>query len=152
MLEEKLTKKDIICFGLLISILIVSIFSYLYEMDYRDKNTVDYDFRYYCSDSYFFKENNISVYFYSHDKADDYLEFYFFRDGNYTISIFYDIEGDFNRNYFLKENINVTGLGTDVYEFKITKTDLFNPSILIESEHWCEWTEFETHCIGVELN
>ena len=149
--------------GVLFAIVCFSVFSGLagYFIGVGNDNGYiekDYDFRYYSSDYHFFDDLNVSVRFYSNDKADDSLTFLFFEDGNYTLSIFYDVEGNFNREFYIKEFVNVSGIGNvypyinKAFEYKLKRVDLFNPSIFIESDYTCRWIDFDTRCIGVDIN
>lgn len=141
---------------LTVSIFIIGAFTGWLFFGFEPSISDRYDFRYYGRDFYYSDDMNMSVRFYSHDKADDTLTFLFFKDGNYTISLFYDVEGDFTTRYLIEENVTVSGLVDAypyidrAYEYVIKRTDLFNPRILIDVNYRSEFIEFQTNLFGVE--
>jgi hypothetical protein len=147
-------------FYIIFSIMCVSsiwlgVTSYIDNEDTSDLKT--YDFRYYGEGYHYFEDLNISARFFSHDKAQDYLELLFFKDGNYSITVFFDIDNDFTTTYVIEKQINVSGIGSvypyidRAYKLRINNTDLFNADVFIESDEYISgFTEFETRLIGVE--
>lgn len=153
---EQSNKKNPVYLYLIVIALLVTISVFTGCID--NENNIVYDFRYYGEDYYIFGDSNVSVRFYSHDKFNDTLTFLFFKDGNYTITVFYDIEDNFSGNYRIDESVNVTGIGSvypyinEAYEYKIERIDLFNPSIMIEFEYGYDRVDFETRFVGVDVN